>query len=206
MKYLSTLLMVIFSVGVIGPSFSAAAAVYGPAIGLGVSLPLITAPPLMITTAITFIQFYAEAPLTVDMAARLGLRLYLSATMLRSDLTSTEGSLFIFLNRGLARFYVGGGIGAFPYEAFTAFGNSYGPGLLLSLHQLAGFRVTTGMLSIFAELKYEMMPQSICLIDIDPAVDGDYEEVCDGFGAVSSFQITIGGMVSFGGGAGEESE
>lgn len=168
-----------------------------PAFGLGVSLPIITTPGL--TTALTFINTWVEAPFTLDIAARLGLRLYLSAAMLRADLTTVDSSLLIFLNRGMARFYVGGGLGAFPYESYAAFGNSYGPGLMLSLHHLTGVRVTTGPLSIFVELRYELMPQSICLIDSD--ADGAYDGICNGNGAFSSFQLTIGGMISFGGAA-----
>ena len=168
---------------------------FTPAFGLGVSLPIITVTGL--TTALTFINTWVEAPLTLDIAARLGLRLYLSAAMLRADLTTVDSSLLIFLNRGTARFYIGGGLGAFPYESYAAFGNSYGPGLMLSLHHLTGFRVTTGALSIFAELRYELMPQSICLIDGD--ADGVYDGICNGNGAFSSFQLTIGGMISFGG-------
>ncbi len=170
-----------------------------PAFGLALSLPLITMPPLTLTTALTFIHLYAEAPLTLDLAARLGVAFYLSAALLRADLTSVESSLLLFLNRGMARFYLGGGIGTFPYEAFTALGNPYGPGMLLSLHELAGFRVTTGPFSIFAELKYEVMPNSLCWLDVDG--DGAYDGVCDGNGALSALEISIGGMVSFGGAA-----
>ncbi len=173
-----------------------------PAFGLGLSLPLITFPPATLTTALTLINLHAEAPLTLDMAARLGLRLYLGALGFRAGLTSTEGSLLIFLTPGMARFYVGGGVGVFPYEAFTPpipAPPTYGlGGLLFSLHHLAGIRVITGILSIFAELKYEVMPQPICLIDNN--LDGTYDEVCDGFGAVSSLQIAVGVMVNFGAG------
>jgi hypothetical protein len=170
-----------------------------PAFGLALSLPLLTMPPLTLTTALTFIHLYAEAPLTLDLATRLGVSFYLSTTLLRADLTSVESSLLLFLNRGMARFYVGGGIGTFPYEGFTALGNTYGPGMLLSLHELAGFRVTTGPFSIFAEFKYEVMPNSLCWLDADG--DGTYDSVCDGNGALSALEISIGGMVSFGAGA-----
>ncbi|MGQ9601425.1 MAG: hypothetical protein ACUVUT_01970 [Candidatus Bipolaricaulia bacterium] len=170
-----------------------------PAFGLALSLPLITMPPLTLTTALTFIHLYAEAPLTLDLAARLGVAFYLSTTLLRADLTSVESSLLLFLNRGMARFYFGGGLGTFPYETFTALGNPYGPGMLLSLHELAGFRVTTGPFSIFTELKYEVMPNSLCWVD--PDGDGDYEGVCDGNGALSALEISIGWMVNFGGAA-----
>ena len=170
-----------------------------PAFGLALSLPLITSPPLTLTTALTFIRLYAEAPLTLDLSARLGVNLYLSAALLRTDLTSVESTLLLFLNRGMARFYLGSGIGTFPYEAFTALGNAYGPGMLLSLHYLGGFRITTGPFSIFAELKYAAMPNSICWLDVDG--DGVYDGVCDGNGAFSNLEISIGGMVSFAGAA-----
>lgn len=170
----------------------------GPAVGLALSLPLITNPPLTLTTALTFIHLYAEAPLTLDIAARLGVNFYLSATLLRTDLTSVESTLLLFLNRGMARFYVGGGLGTFPYEMFTALGNAYGPGMMLALHEVTGFRVTTGPFSIFAELRYRVMPTSLCWLDADG--DGSYEGVCDGSGALSSLEISIGGMVNFGAG------
>lgn len=170
-----------------------------PTFGLGLSLPLITLPPLTLTTALTFIHIYAEAPLTLDLAARLGVAFYLSPALLRADLTAVESSLLLFLNRGMARFYLGGGVGTFPYEIFAALGNPYGPGMLLALHELAGFRITTGPFSIFAELKYEVMPNSLCWLDVDG--DGAYDGVCDGNGALSALEISIGGMVSFGGAA-----
>ena len=83
-------------------------------LGMGVSLPLYTSPT--VTTGITFIKLYAEAPLTQELLARLDLGFYLSSTLLRLDLTSTTGELLLFLNPGAARFYVGGGVGIFPYE------------------------------------------------------------------------------------------
>lgn len=171
----------------------------GPALGLALSLPLITAPPLTLTTALTFIHLYAEAPLTLDIAARLGVNFYLSSALLRTDLTSVESTLLLFLNRGMARFYIGSGLSTFPYELFTTLGNAYGPGMLLGLHHVTGFRVTTGPFSIFAELRYQVMPNSLCWLDADG--DGSYEGVCDGSGALSALEISIGGMVNFGGAA-----
>ncbi|MFQ6090646.1 MAG: hypothetical protein ACE5LD_04325 [Candidatus Bipolaricaulia bacterium] len=149
---------------------------------MGVSLPLITSPTIQ--TAITFIKLYAEAPLTQEVAARLDLGFYLSATLLRLDLTSTSGELLLFLNPGPARFYVGGGLGIFPYEDSTIV-PGLDPGFLLELNQVMGFRVITQLFSIFAELKYAQMPQPLA----------------DGSGVVSNLQLTIGALISFGSGA-----
>jgi hypothetical protein len=191
--------MLLASAGLIAIAQEAAPpTIPGPAFGLALSLPLITSPAGTLTTALTFIHLYAEAPLTLDIAARLGTNFYLSAALLRTDLTSVEGALLLFLNRGMARFYLGGGLGTFPYEMVTTLGNAYGPGMLLALHELAGFRVTTGPFSIFAELRYRVMPSSLCWLDADG--DGSYEGVCDGSGALSSLEISIGGMVNFGAG------
>lgn len=153
-----------------------------PAFGLGVSLPLYTVvtPPNTITTAITFIDLLAQASLTQDIATRGAIRLYLSATMLRLDLTSFQGSLLIFLTQGPARFYVGGGIGTFPYES-SSFAPGV-PGLLFSLHELIGIRVTTNLFSIFAEIAYEAMPQAVAF----------------GTGTISSVQLTVGAMINLG--------
>jgi hypothetical protein len=160
-----------------------------PGFGLGVSLPLFTSPTIQ--TAITFIDLYAETPLTEDMATRLDLAFYLSSTLLRIDLTSTRGELLLFLNRGPARFYVGGGLGTFPYENFSLTAET-DPGFLLELNEVVGFRVLTQLFSIFAELKYAQMPQPVALCDLDG--DGD----CDGTGVISNLQLTIGALINFG--------
>ena len=149
-------------------------------LGMGVSLPLYTSPT--VTTGITFIKLYAEAPLTQELLARLDLGFYLSSTLLRLDLTSTTGELLLFLNPGAARFYVGGGVGIFPYENSTIVPGA--AGFLLELNEVLGFRVLTALFSIFAELKYAQMPQPLA----------------DGVGIVSSLQLTIGALINLGGG------
>lgn len=167
----------------------------GPGIGLGVTLPLLTyisGPPAIlntITTATTLIQFFVQAPVTLDLATRFGLRFYLSALGLRTDLTSFQGSALIYLNRGPARFYLGGGLGVFPFESASIFPGpvAYGPGLLSSFHGLAGVRVGIDFFGIFAELVYEVMPQPI--LDAPTAGQGGL--------VISSFQLTVGGMINF---------
>jgi hypothetical protein len=147
-----------------------------PALGMKVSLPLITTG---VTPAMALIQFLAETPLTQDIAVRLDLRLYLS-TVLRLDLTSVQGTTLLFLNQGPASFYLGAGAGVFPYES-SVFVLGIDPGLLWSVHVLGGMRIRVELFSIFTELSYEMMPQP----------------VIDGTGVISSLQLGVGGMVYF---------
>ncbi len=180
MRHLAAVLILVLLVG--GLAAANQVPPMTPGAGLGVSLPLFTSPT--VSSAITFIKLYAEAPLTQDVVARLDLGFYLSATLLRIDLTSTSGELLLFLNPGAARFYVGGGLGTFPYENWTPNDPLIDPGFLLELNQVMGFRVITQLFSIFAELKYAQMPQPIA----------------DGVGVISSLQLTIGALINFGGG------
>jgi hypothetical protein len=177
MKHVAIFLTLILLIG--GLALADGAPALSTGLGLGVSLPLFTSPT--VTTGITFIKLYAEAPLTQEILARLDLGFYLSSTLLRLDLTSTTGELLLFLNPGAARFYIGGGLGTFPYENSAIVPGA--PGFLLELNEVIGFRVLTQLFSIFAELKYAQMPQPLA----------------DGVGTVSSLQLTIGALINLGG-------
>jgi hypothetical protein len=177
MRYLVASLVLILLIS--GLALADGAPALSTGLGLGVSLPLYTSPT--VTTGITFIKLYAEAPLTPEIVARLDLGFYLSSTLLRPDLTSTAGELLLFLNPGAARFYVGGGVGTFPYENSTIVPGV--SGFLLELNEIIGFRVLTQLFSIFAELKYAQMPQPLA----------------SGTGVISSLQLTIGALINFGG-------
>lgn len=159
--------------------------VAGPSLGFGVSIPWLLTTNL--TTAVTFVDTFAEVPLTLDLATRTTVRYYVSSTGLNLNLTSGQQSLLYFLNRGPVRFYHGAGVGIFPYEDST-FLNDVDQGFLLELHYLTGLKFNVAFFSIFGELMYELMPQPVVA---QPDVGGT------GTGVLSSFELTIGGQIHF---------
>lgn len=159
--------------------------VAGPSFGFGVSIPWSLTANL--TTGITFLDTFAQVPLTLDLASRTTVRYYISNTGLNLALTSGQQSLLYFLNRGPVRFYQGAGVGIFPYENST-FLNPTDPGFLLELHYLAGLKFNTSFFSLFGEVMYELMPQPVAA---QPSVGGS------GTGVLSTINFTLGGQIHF---------